>query len=150
MAKRRPVRDWIRPTSALALAAWLAAAPTAFAATHVPAWGAWLSADKMVMIAFAAILLLFFHQMWRRGRAVATGMDGMARIEKVSITGTYSNSQPIIRFDCIVTPADGVPYKAAIKNVVRLNAPASMVGKSLAVKIDRKNRKSVYFADNNL
>jgi hypothetical protein len=84
-----------------------------------------------------------------RSRLATTGLPGMALIESVSDTGVTINGSPQVRYDCTLTPANGErSYRASTKMVVsRLVAPASLVGRTLAVKIDPANPQSFIFIE---
>ena len=87
----------------------------------------------------------------RRQKLLATGLPGTARIHHIADTGSSVNRQPVIRFSCTVTPQDGSsPYEAVIRQAAsRLMAPASLLGRTLEVRIDRKNSQRVVFVNIN-
>ena len=87
----------------------------------------------------------------RRRKLLATGLPGTARIEHIEDTGATVNQQPVVRFTCTVTPQDGSsPYQAVIRQTAsRLAAPASLLGRTLEVRIDPKNPLRVVFVNIN-
>jgi hypothetical protein len=98
------------------------------------------------------ILVLIFGLIARSGatrrRVLSTGLPGTARVEYISDTGSTINQQPVVLFTCTVTPQNGVPYRATIRQAAsRLSAPSSLLGKTLDVRIDPKNQQRVFFVN---
>ena len=70
----------------------------------------------------------------------------MARIDAVSDTGTTMNNRPMVRFDVTIKTGAGAEYPASTRVLVsRLIAPASLVGTSQPVRIDRDDPQRFIF-----
>ena len=98
----------------------------------------------VLVVIFGAI----FRSGSRRRRILATGIPGTAHIDHISDTGTTVNQQPVVLFTCTVTPQSGPLYHVVIRQTAsRLAAPASLVGKTLDVRIDPKDPQRVFFVN---
>ena len=81
-----------------------------------------------------------------RKRLLEQGLPGMALIENISDTGTTINSNPLVRYDVLITPEVGPPYRATTKILQsRLSSISKRVGRNVPVKIDPKKPKIFIF-----
>jgi hypothetical protein len=82
----------------------------------------------------------------RRKYILEHGLPGMALIESISDTGITTNSNPLVRYDVLIAPEVGPPYRATTRVVQDRIAPISRrVGMSVPVKIDPKRPKIFIF-----
>ncbi len=95
-----------------------------------------------VLLAFIlSIFLLIFRvavvPVVRRRRILATGIPATAIVEKVSITGTRINNDPVLRLEVLVHPPAGMAYRVkARKRFNIMDAPFVREGITLNIKID--------------
>jgi hypothetical protein len=114
-----------------------------------PALSDWLDPVSWIPIGICLALIGYFiiyrhiiRPARLRRRLMAVGLSGTARIDRVRDTGSSVNDNPVVLYECWITPAGGAPYRASTRMVVsRLSAPAAQVGSRVDVRIDPKNPK---------
>ena len=106
----------------------------------------WFFSHYWFLVVILLIILWLVRGRLRRRNLLEHGLPGQARVNSISDTGVTINNDPMIRLHVTITPQTGAPYEASESKVVsRLEAPASMIGQVLEVRIDPKNPQRFAF-----
>ncbi len=106
----------------------------------------WFFSHYWFLVAIVLVVLWLVRNRLRRRDLLEHGLPGQARVDSISDTGVTINNDPMIRLHVTITPQTGSPYQASESKVVsRLEAPASLVGQVLEVRIDPKNSQRFVF-----
>lgn len=96
-----------------------------------------LVVGALVVLAEAAVYVVFFRPMLRAGRIAQTGRPAEAEILEVSDTATTVNMNPLVKLKLKVLPDGGEPYETQTKTVIsRLKVHEFQPGLRLSVLVD--------------
>lgn len=110
----------------------------------------WIVASVVVPLVVTAVIIVAVTRGVRRMSGVEGGVPATALLRGFSETGTTISSAytgpdaPVYRLDLLVSPLDGPPFEAQVKQPVpRIVLPFFVPGIQVPVDLDPTDRKSV-------
>ena len=96
----------------------------------------------IVLIAIAVVPVIWGH--FHRSRVLEHGIDAKAKIVGIKDTGRRHNTNPVVRFDLMVTDEKGQDYRAEVTMPVSpVHLAGYQVGSMVRVKYDPKKPTDV-------
>ena len=103
---------------------------------------------RYMSLVVAAVLFVLWRifQFFRRTSLSHNGLPGTAYVNSIGDTGLDQGDRPLIRLHLTISPQNGEPFDTTVtQQAPRLEAPASLVGRTLPIRIDPKNPKRFVF-----